>query len=84
MGKEMPQPTRSRNNELRHRLIRSLAPAIQNVPREQGRRAPCAISTVVPKAQLNPLVDHALEFSIGNYRDANPLFLVLRSCLMND
>lgn len=57
----MPQPNRSANEERRSRLIRLLAPAMQNVPREQIRRAPYAIQAEVPEAQHHALIDHALE-----------------------
>ncbi len=40
-----------------------LAPAIQNVERDQIRRAPYAISPEIPEAQHNAMIDHALELS---------------------
>tara|TARA_E500000305_G_scaffold108525_1_gene111110 strand:+ start:2431 stop:3411 length:981 start_codon:yes stop_codon:yes gene_type:complete len=38
-----------------------LAPAIQNVPRDQIRRAPYAVTPEIPDAQQNALIDHAVE-----------------------
>jgi len=38
-----------------------LAPAMQNVERDQIRRAPYAISPEIPEAQHNAMIDHALE-----------------------
>ena len=55
------QPSKANNNERRSRLIRLLAPAIQNIERAQIRRAPYAISPEIPEAQHNALIDHALE-----------------------
>jgi len=43
------------------RLIRMLAPTVQNIDRDLIRRAPYAISPEIPTAQLNALIDHALE-----------------------
>lgn len=57
----MPQPTRSANDDRRSRLTRLLAPAMQNVPRDQIQRAPYAIQADVPEAQQHALIDHALE-----------------------
>ena len=57
----MPQPSRTANEDRRARLVRMLAPAMQNVPREEIRRAPYAISAEVPEAQHNALIDHAVE-----------------------
>lgn len=57
----MPQPSRFSNNERKTRLIRLLAPAIQNIDRNQIRRAPYATTPTIPKAQHNALIDHALE-----------------------
>ena len=55
------QPKRSSNDERRNRLIRALAPAIQNVDRTLIRRAPYAVSAEIPNAQHNAMIDHALE-----------------------
>ena len=57
----MPQPNRFSNDERRSRLIRLLAPTVQNVDRDQIRRAPYAISADIPKAQHNALIEHAVE-----------------------
>ena len=55
------QPTRSSNNKRRDRLIKALAPAVQNIEREQIRRAPYAISDEVPESHHNAMIDHAVE-----------------------
>ncbi|WP_165787155.1 ParB/RepB/Spo0J family partition protein [Pseudohalioglobus lutimaris] len=55
------QPSKASNNERRNRLIKLLAPAMQNIERAQIRRAPYAISPEIPDAQQNALIDHALE-----------------------
>ena len=57
----MPQPSRSANEDRQSRLIRLLAPAMRNVPREQIRRAPYAIQAEIPEAQHHALIDHALD-----------------------
>ncbi|MFK8050310.1 MAG: hypothetical protein AB8B81_17935 [Halioglobus sp.] len=57
----MPDPNRTENASRRNRLIRWLAPAIQDIPRDQVRRAPYAITADIPNAQQNALVDHALD-----------------------
>jgi hypothetical protein len=59
----MAQPTRLANESRRSRLVKQLAPAIQNVPCEQIQRAPYAISAEVPNAQHQALIDHALELA---------------------
>lgn len=38
-----------------------MAPAIQNIDRDQIRRAPYAVSPEIPEAQHNALIDHAIE-----------------------
>lgn len=55
------QPTRSSNNKRRNRLIKALAPAVQNIEREQIRRASYAISAEVPESHHNAMIDHAVE-----------------------
>jgi hypothetical protein len=55
------QPSRASNNERRSRLIRLLAPAVQNIDRDLIRRAPYAVSADIPHAQHNAMIDHALE-----------------------
>lgn len=55
------QPSRSSNAERRARLIRTLAPAVKSIERDQIRRAPYAICPEIPKAQHNAMIDHALE-----------------------
>ena len=57
----MPHPNRFTNDERRSRLIRLLAPTIQNIDRRLIRRAPYAVTPHIPKAQQNALIDHALE-----------------------
>lgn len=57
----MTQPSRSSNDARRFRLIRMLAPTIQNVDRSLVKRAPYAISPEIPEAQHNALIDHAVE-----------------------
>ena len=57
----MSQPSRPINEERKSRLIRLLAPAVQNVDRDLIKRAPYAISPKIPTAQQNVLIDHALE-----------------------
>ena len=57
----MSYPNRFENDERRSRLIRMLAPVIQNIDRDQIRRAPYAISPEIPDAQHNALIEHAIE-----------------------
>ena len=57
----MPQPSRTSNESRRIRLTRYLAPAVQNVPLDEIRRAPYAITAEIPDAQQKALIDHALE-----------------------
>jgi hypothetical protein len=59
----MMRPTRQSNESRRSRLIRQLAPAMQNVPRDQVRQAPYAIRADVPKAQHKALIEHAIELA---------------------
>jgi hypothetical protein len=55
------QPSRASNDERRSRLIRTLAPTVQNIDRDHIRRAPYAVSAEIPDAQHNAMIDHALE-----------------------
>lgn len=57
----MATPDRLTNEIRRSKLIRLLAPAMQNIPREHISHAPYAIQADVPDAQQNALIDHALE-----------------------
>ena len=57
----MAQPGKSDNESRKSRLIRMLAPAVQNVARGLIRRAPFAITPEISKARQNALIDHALE-----------------------
>lgn len=54
-------PSRTTNTNRRTRLIRALAPGIQNIERAQIRRAPYAISPEIREAQHAAMIDHALE-----------------------